>query len=540
MKKEKPAILVTGASGFIGRHFVNAVSDKFRLFCIARRAQKETGIAHNDDICWIQADITNWANLLSAANYIKKNGGVDYVLHLAGYYDFSMDDNPAYAHTNITGTRNLLKMSQILDVKRFIFSSSLAACNFPYDGRVLTEDSKTDADFPYAKSKSEGEKVVKEYSGTLACSIVRLAAVYSDWCENPPLYMLLKKWLGGTGIISRAIAGKGVSAMPYIHVKDLIRMFVRIIEISDSLPGLTIFIASPKGSVSHADLFKTATKDYYGRETKPLLIPKSMAATFLIFRSFLGKLIGKKPFELPWMSEYIDKKLIADPSETYRALGWKPAPRYHILRRLLFLTQNMKTHSNDWTFRNEALLRRVAVRVSLQIYDIMMEIRNALVDKITKEILHPDNYSHFPNYHKMDKNFLKWCITLNFQMIAVAIRSRDKTIIRNYAQILATRRYMEEFDFPEVKRFITVMKNTIKKELILRPDFQKQKNCVDNYITNTIRFLINEIKETYEIHESHPPDYMSEIKRVEYLASIDAIKPIVRQLEDVCGDLKAF
>jgi hypothetical protein len=76
----------------------------------------------------------------------------------------------------------------------------------------------------------------------------------------------------------------------------------------------------------------------------------------------------------------------------------------------------------------------------------MMEIRNALVDKITKEILHPDNYSHFPNYHKMDKNFLKWCITLNFQMIAVAIRSRDKTIIRNYAQILATRRYMEEFD----------------------------------------------------------------------------------------------
>jgi len=106
----------------------------------------------------------------------------------------------------------LLKMSQILDVKRFIFSSALVACKFPDYGSFLTEHSKPDADFPYAKSKSKGEKVVREYSSTLACSIVRLAAVYSDWCKNPPLYMLLKKWLAGTGIISRAIAGKGVSA----------------------------------------------------------------------------------------------------------------------------------------------------------------------------------------------------------------------------------------------------------------------------------------------------------------------------------------
>ncbi len=93
MNKEKPGILVTGASGFIGRHFVIAVSDQFRLFCIARRAQKEAGVPAGDNIFWIQADITNLDNLLSAVKYIRENGGVDYVLHLAGYYDFTMDDN---------------------------------------------------------------------------------------------------------------------------------------------------------------------------------------------------------------------------------------------------------------------------------------------------------------------------------------------------------------------------------------------------------------------------------------------------------------
>ena len=93
MKKEKQGILVTGSSGFIGRHFVNAVSDQFRLFCIARRSRKESGIPVNPSIYWIQADITNWKNLLNVVNFIRQKGGIDYVVHLAGYYDFSMKDN---------------------------------------------------------------------------------------------------------------------------------------------------------------------------------------------------------------------------------------------------------------------------------------------------------------------------------------------------------------------------------------------------------------------------------------------------------------
>ena len=62
--KELPGILVTGASGFIGRHFVIAVSDKFRLFCVARRSQKEVSVPYKDTIHWLQADISKWDNLL--------------------------------------------------------------------------------------------------------------------------------------------------------------------------------------------------------------------------------------------------------------------------------------------------------------------------------------------------------------------------------------------------------------------------------------------------------------------------------------------
>jgi len=139
MSEILPGIVVTGASGFIGRHFVIAVSGKFRLFCIARRSQKEVGIPYHKNIHWLQLDITNQKNLLNALRYIKDHGGAEYVLHLAGYYDFTMKENLAYEQINVTGTRYVLDMSKVLGIKRFIFSSSLAACKFPSNNNVLTK-----------------------------------------------------------------------------------------------------------------------------------------------------------------------------------------------------------------------------------------------------------------------------------------------------------------------------------------------------------------------------------------------------------------
>lgn len=131
MNDRLPGIVVTGASGFIGRHFVIAAAGKFRLFCIARRSQREAGIPNNKNTHWLQADITEWENLLNVFKYVKEHGGADYVLHLAGYYDFILKENPVYEETNVTGTRHLLDLSNLLDIEHFIFSSSLAACKFP-------------------------------------------------------------------------------------------------------------------------------------------------------------------------------------------------------------------------------------------------------------------------------------------------------------------------------------------------------------------------------------------------------------------------
>ena len=264
MSEILPGIVVTGASGFIGRHFVISVSGKFRLFCIARRSQKEAGISYHKNIHWLQLDITNQKNLLNAVSYIKDHGGADYVLHLAGYYDFTMKENPAYEKINVVGTRHILDMSKLIGIKRFIYSSSVAACKFSSHNNVITEKRPVDADFPYARCKRKEEAIITEYSKTIPYSIVRLAAVYSDWCEYPMLYMLLNYWLSGKKFMSKILTGRGESAIPYIHIKDVIKLFLRIIELSDTLPLMGVYNASPQGSVSHNELFKTATRYYFG------------------------------------------------------------------------------------------------------------------------------------------------------------------------------------------------------------------------------------------------------------------------------------
>ena len=536
MNNKLPGILVTGASGFIGRHFVIAVSGKFRIFCVARRSQKEAGVPENAQTHWLQADITKWKNLLRVFEYVQEHGGTDYVLHLAGYYDFTLNENPVYEETNVTGTRYLLKLSKMLGVKRFIFASSLAACKFPSDGRALTEKSPVDADFPYARSKQRAEAIIEDYSETFPCSIVRLAAVFSDWCEYPILYMLLKSWLSKKTLLSRVLGGRGESAVPYIHIKDLIKLFLRIIDISAKLPQLAVYIAGSQGSISHIDLFRTATRYYYGRDVKPIKMPKIFARLGLVMLSFFGWLTGAETLEKPWMAEYIDKKLTIDASVTFKALDWKPTPRYHILRRLLFITEKMIIHPKNWEFRNELLLQRVAYRKSTEIYDILVEFRESLVNQLVKEVMKPENEERFPNYRKMDQDLLKWYITLNYQLVSTTVRNRDRAMIPNYAQVIAYRRFVEGFTAKEVKDLMFLTAKTMEESLLERPELKDSKQRVDDYIILTAQLAIDEFEDTYEILGTYPPEEVAAIDTIKSVTGSHDLKRIVLQLEDICSD----
>ena len=527
-------LVITGASGFIGKHVVLAQCRHRPLFCIARRSRQESNIPADPNITWITVDIAKQDRMQEVTDYILQHGGAGYVLHLAGYYDFDNQEHPAYEATNVRGTENMLKLARALQVRRFIFSSSLAACSFTPAGSSLTEDSSPDADIPYGRSKKQAEAIIRAYSSEVPSAVVRLAAVFSDWCEYPPLYSLLRMW-ASRGPMSRILPGKGESALPYVHIRDLISLFDRIMALSHELPDFGVYLASPPQSVTHRKLFQTATHYLYSRPVHPIRIPKPLAALGMTLRYFLGRLLGRDVFEEPWMAAYIDKQLNVDPRATYARLGWEPKHRRQIVRRLLFLTENMSTYPNNWKMRNEAMLQRVAVRENILIYDLLHDLRPVILEEIITEVMHPEKNSTFPNYQNKEAKLLRWYIALNYQLLAVTIRNQDRSMIQNYAQQIASRRFAEGFQVGEIQAMLSLIGTTVNKYLARQPDFFNYQH-LDNFISLTVQYMADEIEDSYDQLESLPPGEVTRVDDLQALSNSEVLKRLVQQLEEIGGD----
>jgi nucleoside-diphosphate-sugar epimerase len=445
--KQLPSIVITGASGFIGSYFIDYIKEEFKIFAIARRSRKEANIPYHPNLHWLQCDISNWTTINEAAEYITKQGGADFIVHLAAFYDFTYKDNPAYKIVNVDGTKNLLEFAIKIGAKRFIFSSSLAACEFPSNGNVITEKTSPDANYQYAISKKLGEELVKEYSDRFPCTVVRFAAVYSDWCEFAPLYKFLSSWLSKK-IESRIIGGKGESAIPYIHIRDICQMLKIIIDRTSKLPQFDVYSASPNGSISHKELFEISTRYFFGEMIKPINLPKLLAYPALVLRRLLKsfKMTCDEPFEQFWMIKYIDKKLEVDSSYTQAVLNWQPTARYHLTRRLLFLLEKLKSHPDEWRVKNEATLKRIARRTNLIIYEKMIEQKDVLLTKINEIIINENPNGVFSRYKEMPLNDFQCYMSALYHLLLATIRSSDRSLLIKYIDDIAIRRFAEGFE----------------------------------------------------------------------------------------------
>jgi nucleoside-diphosphate-sugar epimerase len=532
MNKDLPGIILTGASGFIGKHFIEASAKNYRLFCLARRSQNEAGVPRHENVRWSQVDVGDFSNLQEVVKSVNMYGGADFVVHLAGYYDFLMKDRPEYKYTNVIGTRNVLKLAQYLNIKRFIFASSLAACTFGKDPRyMLDEQSAVDATYPYANTKREAEELIKNYSAIFPYTILRLAAVYSDWCEYPPLFAFLNTWFSRKWN-ARIIGGKGTTSITYIHISDLIKLMHTVINKSDTLPQQTTFCASPSGTISHNELFEAATRYYFGHPVKPLKIPKAIALPGVTVRALFGDLFGTKPFERPWMMKYLDTKLVVDPSFTMNALGWEPSPRNDLKRRLLFLIENMKNHSVEWNVKNETLMLRTANRFNIQAYDLMLKSRELIIDKMFDFINQKDNVDYFPNYRKMDPLVLRWYITMLYQLIATSIKVGDRILIRKYIQAVAFRRFREGFSVSEPVDFLTNFEHIILSELNIDPNAKEIRDMLYSSVSISIQMCIDEMEESFEIYENQPEDMTKITDTGINFQNVGNLKQIISNLED--------
>ncbi len=492
-------VLITGASGFIGRHLVLHLCPNYRVIAFARRTQKEANLNIHPNLEWILVDLMDQSQLENAFRKAASEYDLDFIFHLAAYYDFGDQvHSEIYEKTNVAATRHLLNLASEVKLKRFIFTSSLVASKFPQPGDLVYERSEPDAEYPYAITKRKGEVFVKVASETFPCSIVRLAAVCSDWCEYEPLYNFLKIWLSDRWD-ARILPGHGNMAIPYIHVCCVVALFEKIMKKTQDLDDFNLFLASSDNPISLKELFLLSTRHFYGKEKTPIFLPIWIARAGILMRDIWGKIKGRRPFERMWMTEYIDKAFPTDCSYTRNTLEWAPKARHQLPRRLLHLIENLKTRPDKWHRMNiDRMIRFQRKRPALILAEEMVRMHEKLVEKVFHTIMDPYNSQRMSFYQAMPSEDLRWYISVVYNHLLTSVRHGDRSIMITFAQDLSHRRMQEDVDLEELCGALTITRDVITHGLYHNPKLLNMKLLVHDYITLAIQLALDEIKDAYE------------------------------------------
>lgn len=499
-----PRIIVTGASGFVGRNFLDAYKDECQIYAIARRSQQEVGLERHQNIDWFLADIGDKDQLHAVMEAIRKKGGADFFLHLAAFFDFSNEPNPEYERTNILGTKLVLEEAANLNLIRFIFASSLVVSEFPQGGDRLTEKSSLDASFPYAVTKIAGEAMVKEYASRFPCSVVRFAAVFSDWCEYGPLYKFIDTWTSRSWK-ANILGGKGRSSVPYIHIFCVRSLLWSIMEQTETLKDYDVYLASPDESTSHQELYDQTTRLVTGKVKKAFHMPVILSRIGVYALDILGRLIGKRPFERPWMMEYIDERMDVDASYTRDALSWDIIPRYSLSRRMIHLIEHMKAYRDEWHTRNALALYKTPDRPDLLITQVLSQNISELLHTLQATIRAPINASKFPGYQKMPSETLSWYLGILFNLLSVSLRTGDRLSMANYARFNASIRIHEGFSLEEVSSLYSAMSDIVIQFLSNHEKLTDLGPRIQDDIGLTIQMALDEIEDAFELAQKKTP-----------------------------------
>jgi nucleoside-diphosphate-sugar epimerase len=491
-------LLVTGASGFIGRHLLDALKERHLVFALARRSPAAAGAPVHANVRWHQADIGDRSALEGVFRRVREAGGAEVLVHLAAHYDFTGEEYLEYWRTNVHGMRNVLELARDVGVRYVLFPSSLAACRLPPRGRALDEASPPDGEHIYARTKRAGEEMLRELVPGLSPVVFRFAALFSDWCEYAPLYVFLRTWLSGAWN-RRVLGGRGETAIPYLHVRDAIRLFLRVLALRDRLEPGQVLVGSPDGAVSHRELFEEATLLYHGERRRPCLMPRALCGPGLWARDLAGRLAGERPFERPWMARYIDTRMTADGRVTRARVGWEPRQRLMILRRLPFLVQNLRCDPVEWNCRNHAAMKEVRVRRHLILHGLLRTHAATIEGRYRAALLGEEGRERFAALARLGEAghpALRHGFALRHLIDTVATGERTEFVA--YCRELAERCFEAGVPAGEVCAALELMGDVAVRALRQDPEAAELREVIHDHLLMTLRWGGDEVQEVYE------------------------------------------
>jgi len=303
--------LVTGASGFIGRHLVER---------LVRDGHMVRALVHTPALDWpagvevIAGDVRDPQAMKAAS------AGCETVYHLAGKAHALTEirgDEDAYRTINTDGTRHALEGAVAGGAKAFVLFSSVKAMG-EGGNRCLDESFDGSPETPYGRSKREAERTALEIGRRTGIHVacLRLPLVYGP---------------GNKGNLFRMIAAIDRGIFPplpelgnrrsMVHVADVVQAAMRAAETPAA--NSQCYIVTDGRAHSTRELYERICRSL-GKEIPAWHVPVWALRALAVAGDAIGKLAGKR---FMFDSDALDKLIGSawySSSKILRELGYKP------------------------------------------------------------------------------------------------------------------------------------------------------------------------------------------------------------------------
>ncbi|MGD9510566.1 MAG: NAD-dependent epimerase/dehydratase family protein [Geminicoccaceae bacterium] len=323
-------LLVTGVTGFVGRHLVRTLGDRggtaLRLLVrhgtVADLPESARGCSE-----LAQGDLTDPGGLPALC------AGVEAVLHAAAL----MPNRPGrqataeeLRRTNTEGTLALAEAAAAAGVRRFVFVSSTAAMGSPTSERI-DETAPCRPTNPYGESKRRAEQGLLELGARTGLEVVilRPCVVAGEGQLGGQLLRMFqlcrKGWFPAFG-------GRLEQHKPMVDVEDLAQA---IILAADRGPAGEVYLITSGIHYSMREML-TITGELTGNPRPYLPVPLPLAWAAAVTTTPLARLVGREPPLSPGRIELFLADRRIDIGKARRELGY--APHFRDLRAMLART----------------------------------------------------------------------------------------------------------------------------------------------------------------------------------------------------------
>ena len=296
--------LVTGATGFVGSHLVEALQRRgATVTALARSPQKAASLI-SQGIRVVPGHLHDETALLQATR------DQDVVYHVAGVV--AARNEAEFLRANRDGTKHVVAATESAGTRNFVLVSSLAAGGPSTRGLALDGSESPRPVTSYGRSKLASEEVVR--SSRLQWSIVRPPMVYGP--RDREVFKVFR--LVRFGIAP--LFGDGTQELSAIHAADLANALV----LASEAPVGKTYVAC------HPEVFTTAEFAHVigrtmERSVRTVKVPPLVGRALLSVTEATARLTGQATIlTADKANEFFQAAWTGDPTPLISDTGWQP------------------------------------------------------------------------------------------------------------------------------------------------------------------------------------------------------------------------